>query len=98
MSDKESKRVAEQLNGRLAMLGIVACIGAYLTTGQIIPGFVQMSELSPTHEISPFLAILWCFYPIGILVFFELLMGSQDDDDDDQGGGVMSPVGVYQGA
>ena len=57
-----------------------------------------MSELSPTHEISPFLAILWCFYLIGILVFFELLMGSQDDDDDDEGGGVMSPVGVYQGA
>ena len=45
-----------------------------------------MSELSATHEISPFMAILWCFYPIGILVFFELLMGSQDDDDDDQGG------------
>ena len=40
MSDKESKRVAEQLNGRLAMLGIVACIGAYFTTGQIIPCFV----------------------------------------------------------
>ncbi len=95
MSDKESKRVAEQLNGRLAMLGIVACIGAYLTTGQIIPGFVQMSELSATHEISPFMAILWVFYPIGILIFFELLMGSQDDDDDDQGGGIMSPV--YQG-
>ena len=95
MSDKESKRVAEQLNGRLAMLGIVACIGAYLTTGQIIPGFVQMAELSPTHEISPFLAILWCFYPIGILVFIELLFSS-DDDDDDEGGGVMTPV--YQGA
>ena len=95
MSDKESKRVAEQLNGRLAMLGIVACIGAYLTTGQIIPGFVQMSELSATHEISPLMAILWVFYPIGILIFFELLMGSQDDDDDDQGGGIMTPV--YQG-
>ena len=40
MSEIESKRVAEQLNGRLAMLGIVAGIGAYLTTGQIIPGFV----------------------------------------------------------
>ena len=40
MSDKESKRVAEQFNGRLALLGIVACLGAYLTTGQIIPGFV----------------------------------------------------------
>tara|TARA_B100001063_G_scaffold95121_1_gene88786 strand:+ start:239 stop:373 length:135 start_codon:yes stop_codon:yes gene_type:complete len=29
---------AEQLNGRLAMLGIVAAIGAYVTTGQLIPG------------------------------------------------------------
>ena len=29
---------AEQLNGRLAMLGVIAAIGAYLTTGQLIPG------------------------------------------------------------
>jgi hypothetical protein len=28
----------EKLNGRLAMIGIVAAIGAYLTTGQVIPG------------------------------------------------------------
>ena len=34
------KLVAETLNGRLAMLGIIAGIGAYLTTGQLIPGFV----------------------------------------------------------
>ena len=86
---------AERFNGWAAMLGFVAAVGAYATTGQIIPGFVQMSDLSASHEISPFLAILWCFYPIGILVFFELLMGSQDDDDDDQGGGIMTPV--YQG-
>ena len=32
--------IAEKLNGRLAMLGIIAGLGAYLTTGQIIPGFV----------------------------------------------------------
>ena len=32
------KIVAEQLNGRLAMLGFVAAVGAYITTGQIIPG------------------------------------------------------------
>ena len=37
---EEQKIVAEQLNGRLAMLGIIAGIGAYLTTGQLIPGFV----------------------------------------------------------
>ena len=34
------KLVAEKLKGRLAMLGIIAGIGAYLTTGQLIPGFV----------------------------------------------------------
>lgn len=29
---------AEKLNGRLAMLGVVAAIGAYAVTGQLIPG------------------------------------------------------------
>ena len=37
---EKQKLVAEKLNGRFAMLGIVAGIGAYLTTGQLIPGFV----------------------------------------------------------
>ena len=36
----KEKLVAEKLNGRLAMLGIIAGIGAYLPTGQLIPGFV----------------------------------------------------------
>ena len=31
---------AEQLNGRLAMLGVIAAIGAYITTGQLIPGIL----------------------------------------------------------
>jgi len=30
---------AEKLNGRAAMLGIIAAMGAYLITGQIVPGF-----------------------------------------------------------
>ena len=30
--------IAEKLNGRLAMLGVIAAIGAYATTGQLIPG------------------------------------------------------------
>jgi hypothetical protein len=29
---------AEKLNGRLAMLGVIAALGAYALTGQIIPG------------------------------------------------------------
>ena len=31
---------AEMLNGRLAMLGVIAAIGAYLTTGQLFPGIL----------------------------------------------------------
>ena len=30
---------AEKLNGRLAMLGVVAALGSYAITGQLIPGF-----------------------------------------------------------
>ena len=37
---EKEKIVAEQLNGRFAMLGFIAAIGAYLTTGQIIPGII----------------------------------------------------------
>ena len=29
---------AEKLNGRLAMLGVMAALGAYAVTGQLIPG------------------------------------------------------------
>ena len=29
---------AEKLNGRAAMIGFVAAVGAYLVSGQIIPG------------------------------------------------------------
>ena len=37
---EKEKVVAETLNGRFAMIGLIAAMGAYLTTGQIIPGFV----------------------------------------------------------
>tara|TARA_R100000152_G_C6771337_1_gene197854 strand:+ start:1902 stop:2087 length:186 start_codon:yes stop_codon:yes gene_type:complete len=29
---------AERVNGQLAMIGIIAALGSYLFTGQIIPG------------------------------------------------------------
>ena len=34
------KVTAERLNGYAALLGCIALIGAYATTGQIVPGFV----------------------------------------------------------
>ena len=37
---EKEKVIAENLNGRFAMMGFIALVGAYLTTGQIIPGIV----------------------------------------------------------
>ena len=49
--------------------------------------------IETSNNFSPFLAILWCFYPIGILVLFELLLGGGvDDDNDDQDGGMLIPA------
>ena len=36
--DVDQSKAAELANGRCAMIGFVAAIGAYVTTGQIIPG------------------------------------------------------------
>ena len=59
-----------------------------------------MGELQAVNDITPFQAILWIFYPMGLLVGVELLLRAlRDDDDDDEGGkGVrvarMQPVPV----
>ena len=46
-----------------------------------------------TSSISPLAAILWCFYPIAILVLLELMLGGGfDDDNDDQDGGMLIPA------
>ena len=37
---------AERFNGWAAMLGFVAAVGAYVTTGQIIPGWFQICHHS----------------------------------------------------
>tara|TARA_X000000368_G_scaffold60563_1_gene42685 strand:- start:692 stop:859 length:168 start_codon:yes stop_codon:yes gene_type:complete len=54
--------------------------------------------ISEASSITPFWAILWCFYPVCLVVGIELFLRAADDDDDDSddGGGVMTPV--YQGA
>ena len=38
--DVKYSEQAERLNGQLAMIGFVAALGAYITTGQIIPGIL----------------------------------------------------------
>lgn len=49
--------------------------------------------VSQSDSFSPFMAILWCFYPIAALVFVELLLRAiNDNDDDDRDGGKMIPA------
>tara|TARA_B100000401_G_C52757828_1_gene696636 strand:- start:1151 stop:1330 length:180 start_codon:yes stop_codon:yes gene_type:complete len=44
-------------------------------------------------SVSPFTAIIWCIYPISILVIIELFLGGGfDDDNDDQDGGMLIPA------
>ena len=31
---------AEVLNGKFALVGVIALVGAYITTGQIVPGII----------------------------------------------------------
>ena len=48
---------------------------------------------SAASSISPITAILWCFYPLAVLVMIELLLGGGfDDDNDDQDGGMLIPA------
>ena len=62
-----------------------------------------MSDLAvSTNSISPFAAILWCFYPVAFLVLVELVLRATDDGDDDFQGGkgvrVTQPIAVPTGA
>ena len=47
-----------------------------------------------TSSISPLTAIMWCFYPISILIVVELILGGgfDDDNNDDQDGGMLIPA------
>ena len=54
-----------------------------------------MTELyTATPSVIPITAILWCLYPISILVIIELLLGGgfDDDNNDDQDGGMLIPA------
>ncbi len=35
-----NKVLAEKINGRAALIGVIALLGAYSFTGQIIPGYL----------------------------------------------------------
>ena len=54
-----------------------------------------MTELyTASPSVSPFAALLWCLYPVAVLVIIELLLGGgfDDDNNDDQDGGMLIPA------
>ena len=54
-----------------------------------------MTELyTSSFAVSPFTAILWCLYPMAVLLIIELLLGGgfDDDNNDDQDGGMLIPA------
>ena len=59
----------------------------------MVYGLFMTDFYTATSAINPLTAILWCFYPIAILVLVELLLGGGfDDDNDDQDGGMLIPA------
>ena len=50
-----------------------------------------MSELQFVDSFPIWKAVLWCFYPIAVLLLVELISRALPDDDDDFDGGKMIP-------
>ena len=49
---------------------------------------------SASSSVSPFTAILWCLYPVAVLVIIELILGGgcDDDNNDEKDGGMLIPA------
>ena len=97
----------ERINGWAAMLGIVAAMGAYATTGQVIPGIWWWdSNRSSNNDGCLRCRSIddssgeesWIGNPSGLLVGFiivYLMTEPEDHDGDGPDKGIMSPV--YEG-
>ncbi len=64
---EKEKVVAEKLNGRFAMMGFIALVGAYLTTGQIILGIVKVDFISKSQGYVPLKVVPYIFFCAVIL-------------------------------
>ena len=55
---------------------------------------MSMYNLLDNSSISPIMALIWCFYPIAILILVELILGGgfDDDNNDDEDGGMLIPA------
>ncbi len=72
---------AERINGWAAMIGVIAAMGSYALTGDIIPGIWWMLVLAS--------GLVLLFIINAVLSDIDI-----DDDNDGPGGGLMQPVAV----
>ena len=57
---------------------------------------LYMGELQASfNSFSMWQAVLWCYYPMAVLVALELLARSIDDDDDQDGGKMVPALQNY---
>ncbi len=57
---------------------------------------MNMGELQTSfNSFSIWQAILWCYYPMAVLVALELFARSIDDDDDQDGGKMIPALQSY---
>ena len=83
---KVSKKYIEILNKTLSRGSTIVVSLDY---------YRAMTEFySASSSVSPYTAILWCLYPVTVLVIVELLLGGgfDDDNNDDQDGGMLIPA------
>ena len=73
---------AERINGWAAMLGVIAAIGSYALTWQIIPGVWWM-------DTQNLLSIFLGYFVAGMII---IIIKKSDDHDDHLGGGMMIPA------
>ena len=54
-----------------------------------------MTDLySASSSISTLIAVLWCLYPIAVIVIIDIILGGgfDDDNNDDIDGGMLIPA------
>ena len=84
---------AERINGWAAMIGVIAAMGSYAVTGQIIPGVWQFYKVQVTQlqEVIKMILLATCLLGAYILIIASLTEKDVDDDDHFDGG-MMMPV------
>lgn len=86
---------AERINGWAAMIGVIAAMGSYALTGDLIPGIWQniyKVQVTQLQEVIKMLLLATCL--LGAFIIGAAFKDASADDDDDMDGGMMIPAQI----